>query len=83
MLSARRCRVRGAGSLVCALGLVSVIALADSGEWFLMSRHGECAPLSVLGRKNPDELSVMFVERSVCRGFIDHERSMGVPSVPR
>ena len=74
MLSARRRRVRGAGSLVCALGLVSGIALADSGEWFLMSRHGECAPLSALGRKHPDELSVMFVGRSGCRGFIDHER---------
>ena len=54
MLSARRCRVRGAGSLVLALGLVSGIALGETGEWYLMSRHGECAPLSVLGRKNPE-----------------------------
>jgi len=115
VLSASRPRVRRAGSFVFAFWLVSVIALADSGEWFLMSRHGECAPLSVLGRKNPEwgqvkdpyefieqmrgaghqtdvqehstaegtivqvnvpavELSVMFVERSVCQGFIDRER---------
>ena len=115
MLSASRCRVRGTGALVCALWLVSAVALGDSGEWFLLSRHGECAPLSVLSRKNPEwgqvrdpyqfiekmrmadhrpdvreysmgkgtavqvdvpavELFVIFVERSACRGFIDHER---------
>jgi len=101
--------------LVTALWLVSAVALGDSGEWFLLSRHGECAPLSVLNRKNPEwgqvrdpyqfiekmriaghrtdvkeyntgegtvvqldvpavELSLMFVGRSACRGFIDHER---------
>ena len=40
--------------LVSALWLVSAVALGDSGEWFLLSRHGECAPLSVLNRKNPE-----------------------------
>ena len=115
MLSVSRCRVRGAGALVCALWLVSAVGLGGSGEWFLLSRHGECAPLSVLGRKNPEwgqvrdpyqfiekmrmaghrtdvreysmgegtavqvdvpavELSLIFVGRSACRGFIDHER---------
>jgi hypothetical protein len=66
--------VRGAGLLVLALGLVSGIALGETGEWYLMSRHGECAPLSVLGRKHPDELFVMFVGRAACQGFIDRER---------
>ena len=101
--------------LVTALWLVSAVALGDSGEWFLLSRHGECTPLSVLNRKNPEwgqvtdpyqfiekmrtaghgtdvrehdtgrgtavqvdvpalELSLMFVGRSACREFIDHER---------
>jgi len=112
---ASRPRVRGAGSLVLALGLVSVVAWGDTGEWYLLSRHGECAPLSVLGRKNHEwgkitdpyqfieimrnaghqtdvqehntaegtivqvdvpavELSVMFVGRAACQGFIDRER---------
>ncbi len=107
--------MRRAGALVSALCLLSAVALANGGEWFLMSRHGECAPLSVLGRKNPEwgqvrdpyqfiekmrtaghrpdvreysmgkgtavqvdvpavELSVIFVERSACRGFLGHER---------
>jgi hypothetical protein len=107
--------VRGASLVVFVLWLGSTVAWGESAEWFLMSRHGECAPLTVLGRKNPEwgkitdpyqfieimrnaghqtdvqehntpegtvvqvdvpavELSVMFVGRSVCRGFIDHER---------
>jgi hypothetical protein len=27
---------------------------ATAGEWFLMSRHGECAPIAALKRKIPD-----------------------------
>ena len=39
--------------LVTALWLVSTLALTSSAEWFLLGRHGECAPLSVLERRNP------------------------------
>jgi len=105
----------GMQGLVTALWLVSALALASGAEWFLLGRHGECAPLSVLGRRNPAwdqvkdpyqfiekmrvaghatevkehdtgkgiavqvdvpalELFLVFVERSACHEFIDHER---------
>lgn len=44
----------GMQGLVTAFCLVSTVALASGAEWFLFSRHGECAPLSVLRRKNPE-----------------------------
>ncbi len=101
--------------LIAALWVVSALALARGTEWFLLSRHGECASLSSLNRRNPAwgqvqdpyefiehmrtaghvtevqehdtgkgmavqvevpavELSLMFVERGLCREFIDHGR---------
>lgn len=39
--------------LVTALWLLFALAPASGAEWFLIGRHGECAPLSVLTRRNP------------------------------
>jgi hypothetical protein len=30
------------------------VAAAETDGWFLLGRHGECAPLSVLVRKDPE-----------------------------
>ena len=34
--------------------VVSDTAAAESSEWYLMSRHGQCAGIKVLERKIPD-----------------------------
>ena len=34
--------------------VVSDTAAAESSEWYLMSRHGQCAEIKVLERKIPD-----------------------------
>jgi hypothetical protein len=37
---------------VISLGVVTVAAAPT--DWFLMGRHGECAPISTLARKGPE-----------------------------
>ena len=39
---------------VVIVSLTVVTGVAASPEWFLMGRHGECAPLSSLARKGPE-----------------------------
>ncbi|MGH7887669.1 MAG: hypothetical protein ACREPG_07370 [Candidatus Binatia bacterium] len=34
--------------------LAAITGAAASTDWFLMGRHGECAPLSSLSRKGPE-----------------------------
>jgi len=41
------------GTVACFL-LAAVNGFAEEGRWMLMSRHGECAEISILARKVPD-----------------------------
>ena len=46
------------------VAILSLTAAADDSQWYLMARHGECAPIATLERKvsgvsalkHPDEL---------------------------
>jgi hypothetical protein len=39
---------------VALISLVAMTGTAAAADWFLMGRHGECAPLSSLARKGPE-----------------------------
>jgi hypothetical protein len=42
------------GRLIVMTPCAAIAVAAASGDWFLMGRHGECAPLSSLTRKGPE-----------------------------
>ena len=52
------------GTLVSIL-LATVNGFAEDGRWMLMSRHGECAEISILARKVPDMGTVTSPEQFV------------------
>lgn len=62
----------GSNLLVAAFLLVGLPSSALSVEWFLMSRHGECAPLSSLARKGPE-----FRDLQTPYQLIDRMRAAG------
>jgi hypothetical protein len=43
-----------AGLALIIFVILSATAPAESSEWFLVSRHGECAEIKVLEKKIPD-----------------------------
>lgn len=45
-------RARQLGRVVSLILLASAGVAAEPSDWFLMGRHGECAPLSALARKD-------------------------------
>ena len=54
--SAKSDRAEGAARLLAAFVVVHLAAAPAlaADAWFLMGRHGECAPVSMLERKFPD-----------------------------
>ena len=64
---------------VACLGLMTQLSAQAAERWFLMSRHGDCAEVSVLKRKIPD-----LGEVSDPHTFASHMRHKGydVTSAP-
>lgn len=56
-----------------AVALAVPVASEAAESWFLMARHGECAPISSLSRKFPDLGAVTTPE-----GFVTFVRSKGL-----
>jgi len=66
-----------------------MVAVADEPQWFLMARHGECAPIAVLERKlagvstlkHPDELVSHMRGQGLNVEVVSRDLNMGIVEI--